>query len=499
MQNDNEKRDIFGEVTQMIDIGSRRELLVDMALIDRLEGGAALRLQHPVMREITLVADQPWEGNMCGGYKTYFRDEDRFRFYYQAWNGVMTEQDGKTVFAEAPIRIGYLESRDGIHWQRPRVGIIDFNGSTENNLVFDGFPPFQRGVHGFAPFKDANPACLPEARYKAIGADNTWPCHLFALQSPDGVHWSLLREEPLEIAGAFDSQNLVFWDTLRGEYRCYFRDFTTDTFCRGIKTCTSPDFLHWTAGEWLEYPGAPVEQLYTNQIQPYFRAPHLLVGFPTRYIERSWSPSIEALPEVEHRRRRAQAAERYGAAVTDGLFMSSRDGRTFTRWGEAFIRPGLRPEGSWAYGDCYQGWGMLETESDIPGAPNELSFFVAEGYWRGSANAIRRYTLRMDGFVSLSAPLAGGTMVSPPLTFTGARLSLNLSTSAAGSAKVELQEADGTPIAGYTLDDCWEIIGDTLDYTVRWKQGTAVHGLAGRPVRLRVALHDADLYSYCFC
>ena len=443
----------------MLDIGSRRELLVDTALIDRLEGGASLRLHQPVMREIALVTDQPWEGNMCGGYKTYFRDDDRFRMYYQAWNGVITEQEGKSVLEEAPLRIAYLESADGIHWQRPRLGIIDCDGSTANNLTFEGFPPFQRGAHGFAPFKDANPTCAPTARYKAIGADNTWPCHLFALQSPDGLHWSLLREEPLEITGAFDSQNLVFWDTVREEYRCYYRDFMTEHFFRGIKTCTSPDFLHWTTGEWLDYPGAPAEQLYTNQVLPYYRAPHLFVGFPTRYVERPWSPSIEALPELEHRRLRAQVCERYGAAVTDGLFMSSRDGHTFTRWGEAFIRPGLRPTGSWAYGDCYQGWGLLETASEIPGAPNELSFFV---------------------------------------TFTGSRLSLNLSTSAAGYARVELQQPDGTPIIGYTLDDCWPLIGDTLDYTVRWKGGISVRELSRQPVRMQVELHDADLYSYCF-
>ncbi len=106
----------------MIDIGSRRELLVDTALIERLDGDATLRLHQPVMREVALVTDQPWEGNMCGGYKTYFRDGERFRLYYQAWNGTFTEHDGNTVMEEAPIRIGYLESADGIHWQRTAFG-----------------------------------------------------------------------------------------------------------------------------------------------------------------------------------------------------------------------------------------------------------------------------------------------------------------------------------------------------------------------------------------
>jgi hypothetical protein len=482
--------------TDIIDIGSRRELFVDDALIDTLGGEASLRLRQPIAKEIALVTDKPWEGNMCGGYKTYFRDGDLFRMYYQAWNGVITEENGKARMEEAPIRVGYLESGDGIHWRRPSLGMIEFGGSTDNNIVFAGIGPDFKGIHGFAPFKDDHPGCPPEARYKAVGAAEGWPTALYALQSPDGLCWSLMREEPIITDGAFDSQNLAFWDAERGEYRAYVRDFKDG--CRGIKTCTSPDFLQWTAPEWLQYVDSPEEQLYTNQVIPYYRAPHILVGFPARYVERKWSPSIEALPEVEHRRLRSKVSERYGTATSDGLFMASRDGKTFTRWGEAFIRPGLRPVGSWAYGDCYQGWGLLETASEIAGAPDELSMFAIEGYWRGTANAIRRYTLRLDGFVSANAPLKGGELITKPLIFAGDRLSLNIATSAAGSARVEIRSADGQPLDGYRLEDCCDIIGDTLDYTPRWQGGTGVRRLAGQPVRLRFSMSDTDLYSFRF-
>jgi hypothetical protein len=305
-----------------------------------------------------------------------------------------------------------------------------------------------------------------------------------------------MSEEPLITGGAFDSQNVVFWDPVRREYRAYVRDFRDG--CRDIKTATSPDFASWTETEWLEYPGAPREQLYTNNVQPYYRAPHVFVGFPARYVEREWSPSIEALPELEHRRVRAGINQRFGTAVSDAVFMSSRDGRTFRRWGEAFIRPGLRSEGNWTYGDNYPVWGMLETDSDLAGGGKELSLYASEGYWRGESTTVRRHTLRIDGFVSLNAPRAGGEMVTSPLTFAGSRLSLNVSTSAAGSARVEMQDAEGRPIPGYALEDCWEIVGDTLDYTVCWKQGVDVGALAGRPVRLRFVLQDCDVYALQF-
>ncbi len=478
------------------EIGTRLEMFVDDELIDRIGGGASLRLHSPAMKELALVTDRPWEGNMCGGYKTYFHDRSGFRMYYQAWNGVIVEEDGKARMQEAPIRIGYLESDDGINWRRPSLGVVEFEGSTDNNITFDGIGTECKGVHGFAPFKDTNPACLPEARYKALGANaGVWPLKLYALQSPDGIRWSLMYEEPLAVKGAFDSQNLAFWDATRDEYRAYVRDFSAKSL-RGIRTCTSPDFLHWSEAEWLAFPGAPEEQLYTNQVLPYYRAPHLFLGFPARYVERPWSPTIEALPEPAHRRLRARVSERYGAAISDALFMASRDGRTFKRWDEAFIRPGLRPVGSWAYGDCYMGWGMLETRSDVTGAPNELSLFATEGYWRGKANAIRRYTLRIDGFVSLHAPLGGGELVTKPFTFSGAALLLNISTSAGGGARVEIETADGCPLEGFGLDDCVEIIGDDLAFPVRWRGD--LRTLVGQPVRLRFVLRDADLYSYRF-
>ncbi|MEA3403664.1 MAG: hypothetical protein U9R79_20640, partial [Armatimonadota bacterium] len=295
----------------------------------------------------------------------------------------------------------------------------------------------------------------------------------------------------------FDSQNLAFWDSFRGEYRAYMRDFRDGI--RDIKTATSPDFIHWSEPQWLQYPGAPDEALYTNQVRPYYRAPHTLIGLPARYTERGWSPSMEALPEPEHRRLRSDAGDRFGMAITDSLLMTSRDGRTFHRWGEAFLRPGIQRPGAWAYGDHYLQWGLVETASDLPGAPNELSLYSVEGYWTGTTSSLRRYTLRIDGFVSLHAPLSGGEMVTKPLVFDGERLVLNFSTSAAGDIRVGLQDPSGQPIEGFALEDCDEVFGDEIERAVTWRGGESdVSALAGQPVRLRFVLRDADLYSLRF-
>ena len=481
-----------------IEIGSRLELLVDDALLASLHGGAQLRLHHPTPREAVLVTDKPWEGSNCG-YVTVFQDGDRYRMYYKAnhYNLYDTASQGGHSPESHPLWIAYAESRDGIHWTRPELGLIEFEGSKDSNLLWQGAGPEQHGVHGFAPFRDPNPACEPGARYKAVGGiRRATRGDLYAMQSPDGIHWSLLQKAPVMRGPQFDSQNLAFWDTVRGEYRAYIRDSRDGR--RDIRTATSADFCHWSEPAWLAYPGAPDEQLYTNQVQPYHRAPHIYLGFPTRYVERPWSPSIEALPELDRRRLRAQFKERYGTALTDGLFMSSRDGTVFRRWGEAFLRPGPQQQGNWAYGDNYQCWGMIETPSCLPGAPRELSFYATEHYWREPATIFRRYTLRLDGFVSLNAPRSGGGFVTKPLTFQGRSLQINFATSAAGYIRVELQDTTGRPIDGFSLVDCHEAIGDAVEREVSWKGSPTLDHLAGKPVRLCIEMSDADLYAFQF-
>ncbi len=106
--------------------------------------------------------------------------------------------------------------------------------------------------------------------------------------------------------------------------------------------------------------------------------------------------------------------------------------------------------------------------------------------------------LRTDGFASVNAPWAGGEMLTKPFFFTGKELEINYRTSAPGFVRVEIQDAIGNPIAGYTLGDCQEIIGDEISRIVAWRGGSDVSRLSGQPIRLRFALKDADLYSIKF-
>lgn len=479
----------------VLDLGGRRELFLDDYLIAR-KTGLELKLHQPTAREIVMVRDQAWEGS-GSDFETVMRDGDVIRMYYVG--AKLTTENGTRLDKPIIVHLCYAESKDGINWVRPELGIFEFEGSKKNNIVW-----MEKNLDNFTPFKDTNPDCPPDERYKAL----TGQWHkLYAMKSADGIHWSRLTEQPIIEDGAFDTMNNAFWDPLRQQYFCYFRGFhdkdgneTRDTThgIRDVRVSTSRDFRTWSKPRRMEFVDSPEEALYTNQVEAYYRAPHIFVGFPMRYVDRiKQKVSLMALPDPVHRQRRMNFSPRYGSVITDGLFMSSRDGFTFKRWNEAFIRPGPERDNNWVYGDACKGLGMIETPAEDPSAPRELSFYATEGHWK-DASPLRRYTIRIDGFVSLNARQAPGEFVSKPLRFAGRQLSLNFSTSAMGSIRVELLGADGRPLPGYTLADSDELFGDTLDRKASWGGRTEINVPAGEPVQVRMILSDADLYSLQF-
>lgn len=478
-----------------VDIGPRRELFVDEALIEKLSGGAKLTLHRPTPREIAMTFDQPWEGN-TSGYPTVIRDGELYRMIYRGHR--MVWDSGRLLMSHSPV-VCYAESRDGITWTKPTLNLFRWLGRDRdklpdpkaNNIVWPGSS--YSGT--FVPFLDTKPGCPPDEKFKAVGGNHRVGLHLF--KSPDLQHWTK-SEEPIFNQGALDSMNVVFRDERRQQYVLYYRTVVDGR--RSISMATSPDLLDWSEPVPLEYPGSPPQQMYTNQISPYYRAPHIRFGFPTRYVARKMTDQLRSLPPQGLRKELTEAYARVGSDLSDGLFMSSRDGIRFRRWDEAFLRPGPQADdltSRWMYGDNYQSYGLFETKSAIEGAPNELSFLFSEGYWRDGKSRLRRYTIRLDGFVSVRAPFAGGEVLTKPLTFRGETLKLNYSTSAAGSVRIEIQDEQGKPVPGLALDDCVELIGDHVEQSVIWKGGS-VSQLTGRPVKLRFVLRDADVYSWQF-
>ena len=228
----------------------------------------------------------------------------------------------------------------------------------------------------------------------------------------------------------------------------------------------------------------PVEHLYTSNVQPYFRAPHLSIAFPARF---QFGRQVVTAEEC----RRLGLTPDYVEDCSDAVFMTSRGGLDFDRtFPESFIRPGIGPN-NWITRTNYPATGL------VPTGPHEMSLYLMQDNAQATAH-LRRYSLRLDGFASVHAPYAGGEMVTRPLTFAGTRLLLNFSTSSAGSIRVELQDAQGRPLPGYTLGESRELIGNHIDREASWASGADVAALAGRAVRLRLLMKDADLFALRF-
>ena len=487
----------------VIDIGSERQLMIDNYMVSRLNGTASLKFHHPEPREIVMSHDAPWEGS-GSAYHSIFKDGNTYKMYYKAWQLTITEQ-GK-LHTDHPLYTCYAESDDGIVWRKPNLGLFEFQGSRDNNIVIaeSDFPGVKGKVHVSslmaghpAVFLDENPAAPKAAKYKAF-LPNFYGENkgLLAFGSADGIHWKALADTPVIREGIFDSQNLAFWDSAHQTYRAYWR--VSAKGVRSIRTAISRDFIHWENQENLDFGDAPTEHLYTSQIKPYYRAPQLLIGFPARYTVRGWSPSMGFLPDAEHRMERTISSERHGTVITESLLMTSRDGVSFNRRSEAFLRPGIERSGAWAYGNQYLSWGIAETKSPYGDGPGELSFYSTESYWTDKSSLLRRYALRIDGFGSVNAAMEGGELVTKPIRFHGDTLRLNFSTSAAGSMRIELLDEHGSPLEGFTANDCEEIFGDTIDRPVIWKGNKNLGAMAGKPIRVRFLLKDADLFSFRF-
>ena len=455
-------------------IDTQRELFVDDFLIASLER-TELRLHEPSREGIALKFDRPWEG-VFSGYITVLKDGDQYRMYYRGRPEV--GKDGSTDEVTC-----YAESEDGITWTKPNLGLFEVMGTKANNVILAHQPPFS---HNFSPLIDSRPGIPLSERYKALAGIHS--SGLVAFGSPDGIRWRKLREEPVmtSVAFAFDSQNVAFWSEHEQCYVCYFRTWkeVAGTNYRWVSRCTSDDFLNWSESVEMDYGDTPPEQLYTNATEPYFRAPHIYIALPKRFF-----PGKVTLPKAIAAKLVDEPS--YRASSSDSVFMSTRGGSHYDRtFMEAFIRPGPSPQ-DWIARDNAPALGV------VPANRREMFVYRLSHYAQPTSH-LARYSLRLDGFVSVHAPYRGGEMITKMLVFEGSVLELNFATSAAGEIRVEIQDSAGQPIPGYTLDECVPMIGDEISRTVVWSHGSETGSLVGKPVRLRFAMSDADLYSLRF-
>lgn len=466
-------------------IGSRRELFVDHFLLDTM-AGTELRLQTPRDEGIAMKFDAPWEGGFSG-YASMVQMPDKIRVYYRG--KPVANKDGSDDESTC-----CAESTDGIHWTRPDVGTYEVMGSKKNNVVL---MKANSATHNFAPFLDDRLGVPPDEMFKALGGTME-SGGLSAWKSADGLHWEKLSEQPVITKAMvpykymFDSMNVPFWSAAEQKYLAYYRVF--EGGIRRIVRSESSDFIKWSPPVMMQYRNpemeAPIEHLYTNQTHPYFRAPHLYVSIAARFM-----PGRRVLTDEQAKSINVNPG--YFKDTSDAIFMTTRAAddtasigfydRTFL---EGFIKGGIGAQ-NWVSRTNYPARTVVQT------GPTEMSLYVNQDYAQPTAH-LRRYSLRLDGFAALHCSYAGGHAITKPFIFDGQQLSLNFSTSAAGGVKVGFENAEGKPIPGFSIDEAVTQIGNEIDRRVTWKSGPDVSTLAGKTVRMRFSMKDADVFAFQF-
>lgn len=466
-------------------IANTRELFVDDAVLDQLSG-LEVRLGSPAPVGVAMTFEEPWEGRFCAFF-TILHDGQKYRMYYRGVG------DGG---AQTEITC-YAESDDGIHWRKPKLGLIEVGGSKQNNVII-GYTP-KRYTHNFTPMIDDRPGVPAEERYKAVGGGMTTSAEtkatgavrgLYRLVSPDGIHWKEVKGgKPLFTGYAMDTQNVLVWLPAEQCYAVYIRTWTLDEpgkpRWRGIRLIartTSRDFVNWTEPEVMSTGDAEPENLYTNATHPYFRAPQILISMPFRFAEERQLLGEEELTQLG-------VHKTMWKGVSDAVLMTSRGGNRYDRkFRESFVRPG--PDRiNWAARSNMPALGVVQT------GEGEMSLYLVSRYGT-KENRLERRTLRLDGFAALHAGYEKGTATTKPLLLEGAVLKANFATSSVGWVKIAVLDEAGAEIAGFGESDAEELAGDQIDRFVKWKSGKTLADLRGKVVRLKFVVRDADVYSF---
>ncbi len=484
-----------------MDIGTHKQLFIDERFFQSSEG-IELCMNPPVQDpDPVLIADRPWEAKGIGAYSTAFREPDgRFRLWYDALVDVGTPQEGAR-------RLCYAESEDGVHWEKPSLGLIPFRGSTENNIVA---PHLERqSMQGATVYRDDRvPA---DERYKLWSKFRPTDSQiaegrrsgLWAMHSPDGIHWQTYPNQPNPPNQSCDTQNMFFWDNTLKCYVGYTRVRETQSSeeaalagkaaYRSIGRITSPDFRTWSNTqivleadeEDLAIPvpskfddQRPSIDYYTSCAMKYESAQDVYLMFPSVYYH--WG-------------------EHGFPATMDTQLLSSRDGTNWRRQGnrrpflqhgmDTDVRSGMIFANPWLISVGDELWlyyaGMAHNHA---AAPDDV----------GRSSSLFRARIRRDGFVSADVGFGGGQFTTPVLQFGGNRLELNLNGSAGGWLQVEIQDTAGQPLPGFELAEADPVVGNAISKTVTWKGKNDLSELVGKSVRLRFVLRTMKLYAFQF-
>ncbi len=437
---------------------------------------AAQRTESPVVR-----ADRPWEGVRVNIFGTVLRDSGGL---YRMWYNGAPYRDMAPEMKTLRDSVLYATSKDGLHWEKPTLGIYEWQGSRANNIVYN--------VHSPSVILDQRETD-PAKRYKMLGtsvaahrglpesAQGYW-----AAYSADGLHW---KEYPINPVLLHTDTITLMQHPRTGEYMAFHKrpGVVRGTDRRLIWLSVSKDFQHWSEPKLILPPDAEDDRFAKNPGQrmefynmsaiPY--GSHFL-GFITAF----------------HMSRRVHASgpdQSPDDGPVDLQLTYSDDGYNWRRYEDRSPVLAVGPKGS------FDGGMILGVANALVPDGDRVHLYYT-GYnvthgapMKGKTADIGRASWRVDGFVSLDAGPTEGTVTTQPLRLNGKGLAINAE-AGDGQVLVEVLDAEQRPLPGYTRAGCVPLHSNATSQPVRWATLDTLP--AGKVVRLRFHLKNARIYSF---
>jgi hypothetical protein len=527
-----------------IDIGSKRQMFLDDHVIDTLDG-VARRYHRPVrlVDRPVLGARTAWEKNglgpfLFGGTVVHDEEDAVFKMWYRldgplerAPEGMreVVAEDGtvsRRNWVEQPglWKAAYATSTDGLNWERPLLGVAEYDGSTANNILPVGIGD-KAIIRRPALVKDYDESD-PSRKYKMAYVDQVkgkWS--LEKAYSPDGVNWEMGVGEPSYFEQPTVPHGALFgWDPRHEMWVHYSKKLGKKRIdvdgrevggLQAICRSTSSDFERWGDARDVIVADPSDPQMWSPGSHAILSA---MLYTDDLYIGVSDTSPAQSPEDVPSEVRDIVGARRQ-QHVTELYF--SRDGIDWTRAAPffEFLQPGLW--GAWDSESVvcskplvkddqiyfYYSGSNLSCDAHIPDHPQRhLLGTVANGVRFGYSIGVA--AMRLDGFVSIDGDEPGGTLTTKPLVFTGDRLVVNARVPETahphaqnrpadfGLLRVEVLDDRGQALPGFAVADCASFAGNEVRHTVTWRNGADIGRFAGSPVRFRFHLKNAALYSF---
>ena len=505
---------LVAKAGEIRDVANRKQLFIDHRFIAS-STNVTLVMNSPKLAGPALEPGPPgaWDdGKVTWGQ--VMEDEGIFKMWAGGISAKTMKQDWKTLDVSIPL--GYATSKDGVHWTKPKLGLIEWEGSKENNICCrdPGYVMIDPKGTKEERYKMLCTAAAEIAAKTIYDALDLHKGGLYFYTSPDGVHWKWNPNMVFPFHP--DTQNQIDYDERLGKYVAYIRAWPNGflfkkTYGRAVGRVEMDDPMKpWPYDATVK----PVKPWGPKYVATAGREVPTVMTFPDYDKEGVWTdvynPCVSIYPWAEDVYLAFPSMNHYLAdsslpndsTLNIGMVVS-RDG---IQWNWLSTEPYVAcgKPGSGRSGQLYEMVGMLKVGDEIfqYHAASDLRHNVN---WANentleqlrNVGRVFRTVQRLDGFISADFAKSGGELTTPPLRFAANRLELNVN-AGEGEGKVELQDADGKPIPGYELARCTKLRTDSVHQVVGWNKRKDLSALKGQTVRVRFQMRNAKLYAFQF-